>query len=168
MASRRQMGGSECWRAVGCIEARQSIRLSCFNSFLRRSSLLNFTIMETIPNQPNSCLKTSSRSSRVTTLAEDRYIAVVAKWNRRSTSTRLTFMISVDIGKTISTTTVRQKLHVNRQKLHVNGQYAWVPWVCVPLSVQSRGTRSKWWRQYVNWTVPDLRMLCSQMNPDLP
>ncbi|GBN72582.1 hypothetical protein AVEN_36487-1 [Araneus ventricosus] len=104
--------------------------------------------METIPNQPNSCPKTCSRSSKGTTPAEDRYIAVVAKRNRRSTSTRVASMVAAAIGKTISATTVRRRLHMN-------GLYARVPRVCVPLSVQSRRARLKWCRQHVNWTVSD-------------
>ncbi|GBN03479.1 hypothetical protein AVEN_89730-1 [Araneus ventricosus] len=37
----------------------------------------------------------------------------------------------------------------------MNGLYVQVPRVCVPLSVQSRGARLKWYRQHVNWTVSD-------------
>ncbi|GBN11730.1 hypothetical protein AVEN_98779-1 [Araneus ventricosus] len=57
-------------------------------------------------------------------------------------------MVTATIGKTISATTVRRRLHMN-------GLYARVPRVCVPLSVQSRGARLKWCRQHVNWTVSD-------------
>ncbi|GFW72405.1 transposable element Tcb2 transposase [Trichonephila clavipes] len=42
-----------------------------------------------------------------------------------------------------------------RRRLHMNGLYAWVPRVCVPLSVQSRGARLKWFREHGNWTVSD-------------
>ncbi|GFX68793.1 transposable element Tcb1 transposase [Trichonephila clavipes] len=37
----------------------------------------------------------------------------------------------------------------------MNGLYAQVPRVCVPLSIQSRGVRLKWWRKHSNWTVSD-------------
>ncbi|GBM39519.1 hypothetical protein AVEN_270704-1 [Araneus ventricosus] len=76
-------------------------------------------------------------------------IAVVAKRNRRSTSTRVTSMVAAAIDKTMSATTARRRLHMN-------GLYARVPRVCVPLSVQSRGARLKWCRQHVNWTVSDV------------
>ncbi|GFX28562.1 HTH_Tnp_Tc3_2 domain-containing protein [Trichonephila clavipes] len=69
---------------------------------------------------------------RVTTPAEDRYIAIVAKRNRRATSTRVTSLVTASIGKAISAATVRRRLHMN-------GLYAQVPRVCVPLSTQSRG-----------------------------
>ncbi|GFX50780.1 transposable element Tcb2 transposase [Trichonephila clavipes] len=52
------------------------------------------------------------------------------------------------IGKTISATTVRRKLHLN-------GLYARVPRVYVPLSVHPREARLKWHRQYENWIVSD-------------
>ncbi|GFW95485.1 HTH_Tnp_Tc3_2 domain-containing protein [Trichonephila clavipes] len=74
---------------------------------------------------------------RVTTPAEDLHIAIVAKRNRRATSTRMTSMVTTSIGKAISAATVPRRLYMN-------GLYARVPRVCVPLSVQSRGARLKW------------------------
>ncbi|GFV15305.1 hypothetical protein TNCV_4833331 [Trichonephila clavipes] len=50
---------------------------------------------------------------RVTTYTEDRYIAVVTKRNRGSVLTRVAFMVAAVVGKTISATTVRRKLHLN-------------------------------------------------------
>ncbi|GFX43821.1 HTH_Tnp_Tc3_2 domain-containing protein [Trichonephila clavipes] len=69
---------------------------------------------------------------RVRNPAEDRYIAVVAKRNRRAISTRVTSMVTASIGKAIPAATVRRRLHMN-------GLYARVPQICIPLSVQSRG-----------------------------
>ncbi|GFT58400.1 transposable element Tcb1 transposase [Trichonephila clavipes] len=86
--------------------------------------------------------------SRVTTPAKHRCIAIVAKWNRRTTSTRVTFMVTASIGKAISAATVRRRLHLNRL-------YARVPRVSVPLFVQLRGARLKWCREHGNWTVSD-------------
>ncbi|GFS53487.1 transposable element Tcb2 transposase [Trichonephila clavipes] len=37
----------------------------------------------------------------------------------------------------------------------MNGLYARVPRVCVPISIQSRGTRLKWCREHGNWTLSD-------------
>ncbi|GFX13875.1 transposable element Tcb1 transposase [Trichonephila clavipes] len=79
---------------------------------------------------------------------EDPYIAIVAKRNHRATSTRGTSMVTASIGKAISVSTVRRRLHMN-------GLYARVPQVCVPLSIQSRGARLKWCREHDNWTVSD-------------
>ncbi|GFS49451.1 HTH_Tnp_Tc3_2 domain-containing protein [Trichonephila clavipes] len=101
--------------------------------------------METIPNHTDSCTKARRWSPKVVP-AEDRYIAIVAKRNRRATSTRVTSIVTASIGKAISAATVRRRLHMN-------GLYARVPRVCVPLSVQSRGARLKWCQEHGNWTV---------------
>ncbi|GFV78249.1 HTH_Tnp_Tc3_2 domain-containing protein [Trichonephila clavipes] len=68
--------------------------------------------------------------------------------NRRANSTRGSSMVTASIGKSTSAATVRRRLHMN-------GLYARVPRVCVPLSIQSRGTRLKWCREHGNWTVSD-------------
>ncbi|GFU57995.1 transposable element Tcb2 transposase [Trichonephila clavipes] len=47
---------------------------------------------------------------RLTTPAEDRYIAIVAKRNRRAAFTRVTTVVTAFIGKTISAATVRRRL----------------------------------------------------------
>ncbi|GFU49484.1 transposable element Tcb1 transposase [Trichonephila clavipes] len=140
------MENSERWRAVGRIEAGRVDHRCC--SFLRRSSFCNFTFMEIIPNYTDSCPMSVGGHPRVTTPAEDRYIAIVAKRNCRATSTRVTSMVTASIGKAISAATIRRRLHMN-------GLYARVPRVCVPLSVQSRGARLKWCREHGNWTVYD-------------
>ncbi|GFS51497.1 uncharacterized protein TNCV_549451 [Trichonephila clavipes] len=51
----------------------------------------------TIPNLPNSCPKTCSGSSKGYNSSKDRYIDVVARQNRRSTSTRVTSTVAVAI-----------------------------------------------------------------------
>ncbi|GFW79003.1 transposable element Tcb2 transposase [Trichonephila clavipes] len=104
--------------------------------------------METTPNYTDCCPKARRRSLRVTTPAENRYIAFVAKRNRRVTSTRVTSMVTASIGKAISAATVHRRLHMN-------GLYVPVLRVRVPLSVQSRGARLKWCREHGNWTVSD-------------
>ncbi|GFW16643.1 HTH_Tnp_Tc3_2 domain-containing protein [Trichonephila clavipes] len=58
--------------------------------------------------------------SRVTTPAEDRYIAIVVKQNRRATSTRVTSMVTTSIGKAISAATVCRRLHMNGLYARVN------------------------------------------------
>ncbi|GFX37237.1 transposable element Tcb1 transposase [Trichonephila clavipes] len=104
--------------------------------------------METIQTTQTVVQRPVGGRSRVTTPAEDRYIAIVAKRNRRATSTRVISMNTASIGKAISVATVRRRLHMNRL-------YARVPRDCVPLSVQSRGARLKWCREHGNMTVSD-------------
>ncbi|GFS71673.1 HTH_Tnp_Tc3_2 domain-containing protein [Trichonephila clavipes] len=127
MTSRKQMEDSERWSAVGHIEAGQSITDVALYFGVHYSVISRlwkqFQTTQTVVRRPVGCLP------RVTTPSEDQYIAIVAKWNHRVTSTRVTSMVTASIGKTISAATVRRRLHMN-------GLYARVPRVCVPLSVQ--------------------------------
>ncbi|GFX36966.1 HTH_Tnp_Tc3_2 domain-containing protein [Trichonephila clavipes] len=92
--------------------------------------------METIQTTQTVVRSLVGGRPMVTTPAEDRYIAIVAKRNRKVTSTRVTSMVTAPIAKAIPAAIVRRSLHMN-------GLYARVPRVCVPLPVQSRGARLK-------------------------
>ncbi|GFW16567.1 hypothetical protein TNCV_2351911 [Trichonephila clavipes] len=61
--------------------------------------------METIPNHTDSCSKSRRRSPKGYNPEEDRYIAIVAKRNRRAISTRVRSMVTTSIGKDISAAT---------------------------------------------------------------
>ncbi|GBM84008.1 hypothetical protein AVEN_110138-1 [Araneus ventricosus] len=140
------MEDSERWRAVGRIEAGQSITdVALF--FGARHSVISRLWKQFQTSQTVVRIPVAGRP-RVTTPAEDRYIVVASKRNQRSTFTRVTSMVAAAIHKTVSANTVRRRLHMN-------GLYARVPRDCVPLSVHSRGARLKWCRQHVNWTVSD-------------
>lgn len=146
MTSRRRMEDSDRWRAVGRIEAGQSITDVALFFGVHHSVISRlwkqFQTTQTVVRRP------VAGRPRVTTPAEDRYMAILAKRNRRATSTRVTSMVTASIGKPISAATVRRRLHIS-------GLYARVPRVCVFLSAQSRGARLKWCREHVNWTVSE-------------
>ena len=99
---------------------------------------------------------------RVTRNAEDLYIAILDKRNRRETFTCVTLMVTATTGKAISAATVRRILHMS-------GLYARVPRVSLFLSVQSKGEQLKWCREHFNWIESDLEnvlfndLLWSQM-----
>ncbi|GIY74427.1 hypothetical protein CDAR_502081 [Caerostris darwini] len=61
-ASKRQVEDSDPLSACCWTHKSWTINHRC--SFLQRASFRNFQIMETIPNQPNSCPKTCGRSSK--------------------------------------------------------------------------------------------------------
>ncbi|GFX91626.1 transposable element Tcb2 transposase [Trichonephila clavipes] len=140
------MEDSERWRAVERIEAGQSITDVALFFGVHHSVISRlwkqFQTTQTVVRRP------VGDRPRVTTTAENRCIAIVAKRNRRATSTRVTSMVTASIGKAISAATVRRRVHMN-------GLYVRVPRVWVPLSIQSRGARLKWCREYGNWTVSD-------------
>ncbi|GFX57183.1 uncharacterized protein TNCV_2964621 [Trichonephila clavipes] len=107
MTSRKQMEDSERWRAVGRIEAGQSITdVALF--FGVHHSVISRLWKQFQTTQTDSRRPVGGRP-RVTTPAADRYIAIVAKRNRRATSTRVTSMVTGSIGKAISAATVRRR-----------------------------------------------------------
>ncbi|GFU89872.1 HTH_Tnp_Tc3_2 domain-containing protein [Trichonephila clavipes] len=130
MTSRKQMEDRERCRAVGRIEAGQSITNIALFFGVHHSVISRlrkkFQTTQTVVWRP------VGGRSMVTSPAEDRYIAIVAKRNRRATSTRVTPMVTASIGKAISASAVHRRLHMN-------GLYTRVPRFCVPLSVKSRG-----------------------------
>ncbi|GFX39711.1 transposable element Tcb1 transposase [Trichonephila clavipes] len=85
---------------------------------------------------------------RSTTPAEDRYIVLSAKRNRRTTAQQVTNQFLAASGKQISRKTVAKRLRGG-------GLYARRPVVCVPLTRQHRTARLQWCREHHNWTEQD-------------
>ncbi|GFV70715.1 transposable element Tcb2 transposase [Trichonephila clavipes] len=85
---------------------------------------------------------------RSTTPAEDRYIVLSAKRNRRTTAQQVANQFLAASGKQISRKTVARRLRGR-------GLYARRPVVCVPLTRQHRTARLQWCREHHNWTEQD-------------
>ncbi|GFW38681.1 transposable element Tc1 transposase [Trichonephila clavipes] len=85
---------------------------------------------------------------RTTTPAEDRYIVLSAKRNRRTTAQQVANQFLAAPGKHISRKTVARRLRGG-------GLYARRPVVCVPLTRQHRTARLQWCREHHNWTEQD-------------
>ncbi|GFW63390.1 transposable element Tc1 transposase [Trichonephila clavipes] len=85
---------------------------------------------------------------RSTTPAEDRYIVLSAKRNRRTTAQQGANQFLAASGKQISRKTVARRLREG-------GLYARRPVVCVPLTRQHRTARLQWCREHPNWTEQD-------------
>ncbi|GFV35803.1 transposable element Tc1 transposase [Trichonephila clavipes] len=85
---------------------------------------------------------------RSTTPAEDRYIVLSAKRNRRTTAQQVANQFLAVSGKEISRKTVARRLRGG-------GLYARRPVVGVPLTRQHRTARLQWCREYHNWTEQD-------------
>ncbi|GFY15469.1 transposable element Tcb2 transposase [Trichonephila clavipes] len=92
----------------------------------------------------------TARGGRVrsTTPAEDRYIVLSAKRNRRTTVQQGANQFLAASGKQISRKTVARRLRGG-------GLYARRPVVCVPLTRQHRTARLQWCREHHNWTEQD-------------
>ncbi|GBL84375.1 hypothetical protein AVEN_34034-1, partial [Araneus ventricosus] len=87
----------------------------------------------------------STGRPRVTTPNEDRYLAVTAKRNRRSTASDLSRQLSSATGTTVSRQTVYRRLG------HI-GLYARRPVRCVPLIATHCRLRLAWSREHALWT----------------
>ncbi|GFT82532.1 transposable element Tcb2 transposase [Trichonephila clavipes] len=85
---------------------------------------------------------------RSTTPAEDRYIVLSAKRNRRTTAQQVANQLLAASGKQISRKTVVRRLRGG-------GLYARRPVVCAPLTRQHRTARLQWCREHHNWTEQD-------------
>lgn len=85
---------------------------------------------------------------RSTTPAEDRYIVLSTKRNRRSTASGVANQFLAATGKRISRKTVARRLHDV-------GLYARRPVVCIPLTRRHLTARLQWCRQHRNWREDD-------------
>ncbi|GFU05498.1 transposable element Tcb1 transposase [Trichonephila clavipes] len=85
---------------------------------------------------------------RSTMPAEDRYIVLSAKRNRRTTAQQVANQFLAASGKQISRKTVARCLRGG-------GLYARRPVVCVTLTRQYRTARLQWCREHHNWTEQD-------------
>ncbi|GFW82329.1 transposable element Tcb1 transposase [Trichonephila clavipes] len=92
----------------------------------------------------------TARGGRVrsTKPAEDRYIVLSAKRNRRTTAQQVANQFLAASGKQISRKTVARCFRGG-------GLYARRPVVCVPLTRQHRTARLQWCREHHNWTEQD-------------
>ncbi|GFY06667.1 transposable element Tcb2 transposase [Trichonephila clavipes] len=115
-----------------------------------------FDIAHSVVSRLWKSLKTTGMCSRrhgggrvrSTTPAEDRYIVLSAKRNRRTTAQQVANQFLAASGKQISRKTVARRLRGR-------GLYARRPVVCVPLTRQHRTARLQWCREHHNWTEQD-------------
>ncbi|GFW08056.1 transposable element Tcb1 transposase [Trichonephila clavipes] len=93
------------------------------------------------------CVVDGTGGGRVSsrTPAEDRYIVLSAKRNRRTTAQQVANQFLAASGKQISRKTVARRLRGVEL-------YARRPVVCVPLTRQHRTARLQWCREHHNWT----------------
>ncbi|GBO35591.1 Transposable element Tcb2 transposase, partial [Araneus ventricosus] len=99
----------------------------------------------------------STGRTRVTTPNEDRYLAVTAKRNRRSTASDLSRQLSSATGTTVSRQTVYRRLgHIG---LYARRPALWTPqqWSCVMFSDVSRFSLQSDSRRTFIWRAPGTR-----------
>ncbi|GFW17177.1 transposable element Tcb2 transposase [Trichonephila clavipes] len=86
----------------------------------------------------------SSGRPRGTTPADDRYIVLQARRNRRQTTGEIARHTTQATGRPISRFTVARRLHGG-------GLFARRPVRCIPLTPAHRRRRSLWCREHRNW-----------------
>ncbi|GFV51261.1 transposable element Tcb1 transposase [Trichonephila clavipes] len=111
---------------------------------VRNCSQHRFTILETISNYRNSYPGLSSGFPRGTTPADDRYIVLQARKNRRQTAGEIARRTTQATGRPISRFTLARRLHGG-------GLFARRPVRCVLLTPAHRRRRSLWGREHRNW-----------------
>ncbi|GBN39223.1 hypothetical protein AVEN_1272-1 [Araneus ventricosus] len=126
------------WMEMGLSQADAARRLNVSRSMVQRLwdqyQSVDFVSRRHVSSQP-----------RVTTPAEDRFLALSARRRRSTIEPQLVADHFVASGGRISATTVRRRLHNA-------GLYARRPVVCVPLNGQQRRSRLCWARKHVYWT----------------
>ncbi|XP_071043022.1 uncharacterized protein [Parasteatoda tepidariorum] len=134
-----------------CLRGRIIGRLECGRTQLEVSEKLGITqsvisrLWQRFQDDSNVSRRYSIDRPRVTTPNEDRYLAVTAKRNRRSTASDL----SRQLSSATSTTVLRQTVY--RRLEHI-GQYARRPVRCVPPTATHCRLRLAWSREHALWT----------------
>ncbi|GFW76464.1 HTH_Tnp_Tc3_2 domain-containing protein [Trichonephila clavipes] len=111
---------------------------------VRNCSQHRFTTLETSSNTGTAIREFSSGRPRGTTPADDRYIVLQARRNRRQTAGEIARHTTQATGRPISRFTVARRLHGG-------GLFARRPVRCVPLTPAHRRRRSLWCREHRNW-----------------
>ncbi|GFY23054.1 transposable element Tcb1 transposase [Trichonephila clavipes] len=111
---------------------------------IRNCSHHHFTTLETISNYRNSYPGFSSGRPRGTTPADDRYIVLQARRNRRQTAGEIARHTTQATGRPISRFTVARRLHGG-------GLFARRPVRSVPLTPAHRRRRSLLCQELRNW-----------------
>jgi transposase len=146
MSQRRRLSDPERWRAVGRLEAGQSMG-EVANFFNVSHSTIwklwkQFQDEQTIKRRPGQGRK------RITTSQDDRYLMLNAKRKRDITAKRLSDELFAASNIRISRFTVYRRLAEK-------SLYARRPMVCVPLTSTHRMHRLNWCNNHLQWNQQD-------------
>ena len=142
MSQRSHLTDSEAWRVVGRLEGGQT------QAEVAEAIGVSQSVISRIWNRfletGNGGRRRGQGRRRATTPNEDRYLALTARRHRNMNATLLQQHLRSATGTTISTQTVRNRLHTV-------GLYARRPMVCVRLTSRHRRDRREWATEHVNW-----------------
>ncbi|GFX44063.1 transposable element Tcb1 transposase [Trichonephila clavipes] len=142
MSQRSHLTDSEAWRAVGRLEGRQT-QAEVAQAFGVSQSVIS-RIWNRFLETGSAGRRKGQNRRRATTPNEDRYLVLTARRHRNMNTTLLQQHLHSATGTTVSTQTVRNRLHGV-------GLYARLPMVCVKLTSRHRHDRREWATEHVNW-----------------
>ncbi|GFX62445.1 transposable element Tcb2 transposase [Trichonephila clavipes] len=142
MSQRSHLTDSEAWRVVGRLEGSQT------QAEVAQAIGVSQSVISMIWNRFLETGSTGRRPGqdrrRATTPNEDRYLVLTARRHQNTNATLLQQHIRSATGTTVSTQTVRNRLHGV-------GMYARRTMVCVRLTSRHRCDRREWATEHVNW-----------------
>ncbi|GFV51353.1 transposable element Tcb2 transposase [Trichonephila clavipes] len=142
MSQRSHLTDSEAWRVVGRLEGGQT------QAEVAQAIGVSQSVISRIWNHffvtGSAGRKPGQGRRRVTTPNEDRYLVLTARRHRNMNATLLQQHICSATGTTVSTQTVRNRLHGV-------GLYARRPMVCVRLTSRHRRDCREWATEHMNW-----------------
>ncbi|GFV46949.1 transposable element Tcb1 transposase [Trichonephila clavipes] len=143
MAQRKHLGDFLRGRSIGRLECRRT-QLEVSEKHGITQSVIS-RLWQRFQDDGNVSRCYSTCRPRVTTPNEDRYLAVTAKRNRRSTASDLSRQLSSATGTTVARQTVYRRLGHN-------GLYARRHVRCVPLTATHCHLRLTWSKEHALWT----------------
>ncbi|GFV56952.1 transposable element Tc1 transposase [Trichonephila clavipes] len=143
MAQRKHLDDFLCGRIIGRLECGRT-QLEITEELGIAQSVIS-RLWQRLQDGGNLSRCNSTGGPRVTTPNDDRYLAVTAKKNRRSTASDLSHQLSSAPGTTVSSQTVYKRLG------HF-GLYACRPVRCVSLTAIHCRLRLTWSREHALWT----------------
>ncbi|GFV98258.1 transposable element Tc1 transposase [Trichonephila clavipes] len=142
MSQRSHLTDSEAWRVVGKLEGSQT--QAEVAQAVRVSQSLISRIWNRFLETGSAGRRPGQGRRRATTPNEDRYLVLTARRHRNMNATLLQQYLRSATGTTVSTQTVRNRLHGV-------GPYAHPPTVCVKLTSMHRRNRREEAQEHVNW-----------------
>ncbi|GFW76834.1 transposable element Tcb2 transposase [Trichonephila clavipes] len=135
MFQRSHLTDSEVWRVVGRLEGGPNSSQSSVSHW--GVTKCDFVDLEPFLENTSADRRPGQDRRWATTPNEDRYLVLMAQRHRNINATLLQQHLRLATGTTVSTQTVRNRLHGV-------GLYARRPMVCVRLTSRHRRHRSEW------------------------
>ncbi|GFW42301.1 transposable element Tcb2 transposase [Trichonephila clavipes] len=142
VSQRSHLTDSEAWRVVGRLEGGQT-QAEVVQAIGVSQSVIS-RIWNRFLETESAGRRPGQGRRRATTPNEDRYLVLTARRHRNMNTTLLQQHLRSATGITVSTQTVRNRLHGV-------GLYARRPLVCVRLTSRHRRDRREWTTEHVNW-----------------